>query len=88
MAERAMNTKAIIFGCEINFFMKYFIIIRKTKYGYDVQVPALPGCVSQGDTEEEAIENTKDAIISYVTAENEEIESAHLREIEVNFAFT
>ena len=31
--------------------------------GFNVSCPALPGCHSQGDTEEEAIENIKDAII-------------------------
>ena len=30
--------------------------------GYTVTVPALPGCVSEGDTLEEALENAKDAI--------------------------
>jgi len=30
--------------------------------GFNVSCPALPGCHSQGDTEEEAIENIKDAI--------------------------
>jgi predicted RNase H-like HicB family nuclease len=29
--------------------------------GYTVYVPALRGCVSEGDTEEEALENIKDA---------------------------
>ena len=31
--------------------------------GYNISCPALPGCHSQGDTEKEAIENIKDAII-------------------------
>ena len=30
--------------------------------GYTVTVPALPGCVSEGDTLEEALDNAKDAI--------------------------
>ncbi len=30
--------------------------------GYTAYVPALRGCVSEGDTEEEALENIKDAI--------------------------
>lgn len=45
--------------------MKYPVIIHESKYGYDVECPALPGCVSQGDTEEEALENIKDAIKTY-----------------------
>lgn len=34
--------------------------------GYSVYCPALPGCVSQGDTYEEALENIKEAITGYV----------------------
>ncbi|MDO8690637.1 MAG: type II toxin-antitoxin system HicB family antitoxin [Dehalococcoidia bacterium] len=34
--------------------------------GYTVTVPALPGCISEGDTLEEALENIKDAIQLYV----------------------
>ena len=34
--------------------------------GYTVTVPALPGCVTEGDTSEEAIENAKDAIRLYL----------------------
>lgn len=34
--------------------------------GYTVTVPSLPGCISEGDTKEEAIENIKDAIRGYL----------------------
>jgi len=34
--------------------------------GYTVEVPSLPGCISQGDTIDEALENIKDAIQGYV----------------------
>jgi predicted RNase H-like HicB family nuclease len=34
--------------------------------GYTVTVPALPGCVTEGDTLEEALENARDAIQSLV----------------------
>ena len=30
--------------------------------GYTVTVPALPGCITEGDTREEALENAKEAI--------------------------
>lgn len=36
--------------------------------GYTVIVPALPGCVSQGDTEEEALANIREAICAYIEA--------------------
>ena len=34
--------------------------------GYWVKVPALPGCVSQGETVEEALTNAKEAVEAYV----------------------
>ena len=34
--------------------------------GYTVMVPALPGCISEGDTLEEALENIEDAIGGYL----------------------
>lgn len=43
--------------------MKLRIIIEKDEAGYFVaEVPALPGCLSQGKTYEEAIANIKEAI--------------------------
>lgn len=43
--------------------MVYRIIIEKGEdFGYVVHCPAIPGCHSQGNTMEEAIENIKDAI--------------------------
>ena len=39
--------------------------------GFNVSCPALPGCHSQGDTEEEAIENIKDAIGGCIEALNQ-----------------
>ena len=35
--------------------------------GYVVTCPALPGCVSEGETREEAIRNIRDAIEGYIT---------------------
>ena len=66
--------------------MKYSVIIKKSKYGYDVRVPALPGCYSQGDTEKEALTNIKDAICVYVGMEAKELKHAKVREVEVAFA--
>ena len=34
--------------------------------GYTVYVPSLPGCVSEGDTEEEAVENIRETIELYL----------------------
>ena len=42
--------------------MKYIVKVEKTDEGYAIWCPGLPGCWSQGATEEEALENIKDAI--------------------------
>lgn len=34
--------------------------------GYTVTVPSLPGCITEGDTFEEAVEMAKDAIVCYI----------------------
>ncbi|MEW5761795.1 MAG: type II toxin-antitoxin system HicB family antitoxin [Bacillota bacterium] len=36
--------------------------------GYIASVPALPGCVTQGETREEALEMAKDAIEGYIAS--------------------
>jgi predicted RNase H-like HicB family nuclease len=44
--------------------------------GFTVLVPALPGCITEGDTREEAIANAKEAILLYLEsllADGEEI---------------
>jgi predicted RNase H-like HicB family nuclease len=46
--------------------MKYKVNFKKTEEGFAVWVPGLPGCWSQGKTEEEALENIKDAIQAYL----------------------
>ena len=63
--------------------MKYLTIVRKTKYGYDVHAPALPGCHSQGDTEQEALANIKDAIRTYLEMDAVALKDAKVREVEV-----
>ena len=48
--------------------MEYTIILDPDEKGrgYTVLVPALPGCVTQGRTREEAIERAKEAIAAYI----------------------
>ena len=46
--------------------MKYQVSIKKTDEGYSVWVPGLPGCWSQGTTEDEALNNIKEAIQDYL----------------------
>jgi antitoxin HicB len=46
---------------------KYRVIIEPDEDGvYVVEVPSLPGCISQGRTRAEAIENIKEAITAYL----------------------
>jgi len=47
--------------------MKLYVIIEQDEEGYYVaEVPALPGCLSQGKTYEEAIANIKEAIEGWI----------------------
>ena len=47
--------------------MKYTVILEKDEAGfYVVSVPALPGCFTQGKTKNEALENAREAIESYI----------------------
>ncbi len=42
-----------------------------------------PGCWSQGETEEDALENIKDAIEDYLFVLDEQLKDADVREVEV-----
>jgi predicted RNase H-like HicB family nuclease len=47
--------------------MRYTVVLeQEPDGGYVVSVPALPGCVSQGDTRTEALANIREAIALYV----------------------
>lgn len=49
--------------------LKYTVIFEPAEEGgYVVSVPALPGCVTEGDTLEEAMEMVKDAISGYIAS--------------------
>ncbi len=63
--------------------MKYKIVLKKSEEGYSVSCPGLPGCWSQGETEEEAIRNILSAIQDYLAAIDDSIKGADVREVEV-----
>lgn len=63
--------------------MRYKIALLETDEGYSVSVPGLPGCWSQGATEEEALVNIQDAIAEYLAARDELLEGSVVREVEV-----
>lgn len=47
--------------------MKYRVLIEPDEDGmYVAEVPSLPGCISQGQTREEAAENVREAIAAYL----------------------
>ncbi len=53
--------------------MEYTILIHQAEEGgFWSEVPALPGCYSQGETLDEALHNTKEAIESYLIALKED----------------
>lgn len=45
---------------------KYKVILEESDEGFSVSVPGLPGCHSQGATEQDALENIADAIRAYL----------------------
>jgi predicted RNase H-like HicB family nuclease len=63
--------------------MKFRIALYPSDEGFAVCVPSLPGCWSQGETEEEATANIASAIREYLGTEIEPKEGAEIREIEV-----
>jgi predicted RNase H-like HicB family nuclease len=48
--------------------MTYKVALQRTDEGFSVSCPGLPGCWSQGATEEEALDNIRDAIREYLAA--------------------
>ncbi|MGI8744881.1 MAG: type II toxin-antitoxin system HicB family antitoxin [Bryobacteraceae bacterium] len=47
--------------------MRYTVILqRETDGGYVVTVPALPGCITQADSREEALLNAQEAVELYI----------------------
>jgi predicted RNase H-like HicB family nuclease len=52
--------------------------------GYTVIVPALPGCISEGDTRDEALANIREAIALYLEPVDDDLDfSANAELIEV-----
>ena len=64
--------------------MNLKVIIEKDESGYYVaEVPALPGCISQGKTIAEATENIKEAINGWLAVMNDKVKHSHQHLIEV-----
>jgi predicted RNase H-like HicB family nuclease len=66
------------------FPMKFKVALHRSEEGFSISVPGLPGCWSQGETEEEALANIQDAIREYLDAAADLLEDADIvREVEV-----
>ena len=63
--------------------MTYKVALRRTEEGYSVSCPGLPGCWSQGSTEQEALENIQDAIREYLAVVALLSQDADIREVHV-----
>jgi predicted RNase H-like HicB family nuclease len=67
--------------------VKFLITILQDEDGtYVAECPAIPGCVSQGQTEEEAVENIKEAIMACIKVRSKEFMDLFIptREIDID----
>ena len=51
--------------------VKYRVVLIQSEEGFGVSCPSLPGCWSQGKTEQEALENIRAAIRDYLEVREE-----------------
>jgi len=63
--------------------MQYKVELIPSEEGFAVSCPDLPGCWSQGLTEEEALANIKSAIVDYLAARDEINQRKQTRYVEV-----
>jgi predicted RNase H-like HicB family nuclease len=63
--------------------MRYKVLLEESDEGLAVSVPGLPGCHSQGTTEQEALENIAIAIQEYLEVVAELNRDKVVREVEV-----
>jgi predicted RNase H-like HicB family nuclease len=64
----------------------YRVVLRRSEEGFSVSCPGLPGCWSQGATEEEALANFQVAIREYVEAAEELSRNEESRLVDVAVA--
>jgi len=62
---------------------RYKVLLVESEEGFAVSCPGLPGCWSQGATEEEALENIRSAIREYLEAVYDCLKPEAVREVEV-----
>ena len=64
----------------------YRVVLRKSEEGFSVSCPGLPGCWSQGDTEDEALADIQITIREYAETAEELTRDAESRVVEVAVA--
>jgi len=66
--------------------MRQVLLIPDPDGGYTVEVPSLPGCISEGDTLDEALANIREAIELYIEsleADGEEVPEDYPQPLQV-----
>ncbi|MBL7684634.1 MAG: type II toxin-antitoxin system HicB family antitoxin [Deltaproteobacteria bacterium] len=65
--------------------MKLKVVLEPSSDGgYTIYVPALPGCISEGDTREEALKNIQEAVSLYLeSVEDDETFSDTAEQFEI-----
>jgi predicted RNase H-like HicB family nuclease len=63
--------------------MKIKVVLYPSDESFAASAPSLPGCWSQGASQEEALANIADAIREYLDSEVKQPDGADVREIEV-----
>ena len=59
------------------------MLLQESDEGFSVSCPGLPGCWSQGKTEQVALENIQDAVWEYLEAIKESLHDADVREVKI-----
>jgi predicted RNase H-like HicB family nuclease len=65
--------------------MRYAVVIEKAEHNYSVYVPDVPGCVSAGNTVEEAMVNIREALIFHFDGMHEDRQSVPDPQILVDY---
>ena len=63
--------------------MKYKVLLTETEEGYSASCPGLPGCWSQGETEQEALDNIRDAIQEYLAVVDDLTRDGNVHEVDI-----
>ena len=66
--------------------LKYQVVLEEDEEGFAASIPGLPGCHSQGATEDEALENIANAAKEYLAVITELNLGKVIREVEVEVA--